>query len=193
MRPVGWHDRAAMDEILGLPAHPLLVHGAVVLVPLAAAGVALIAFWPAARYRLGYAVLAIAAAGAMTAVLAQRSGEYLEDRVRETELIEEHTELGETGTKAGIAVLVAALAVVVTDVALRRRASNDADATTPNPTSRAPSIVVGIVALVLATGGAIQVARIGHSGAKAVWNATTDEVDEDNDNSGPGNSNDRDD
>ncbi len=53
-----------MDEILGLPAHPLLVHGAVVLVPLAAAGVVLIAFWPTARFRLGYAVLAIAAAGA---------------------------------------------------------------------------------------------------------------------------------
>jgi hypothetical protein len=43
---------------------------------------------------------------------------------------------------------------------------------------------------VLATGGAIQVARIGHSGAKAVWNATTDERDDD---SGRGNSDDRDD
>ena len=189
-----------MDEILGLPAHPLLVHGAVVLVPLAAAGVALIAFWPAARFRLGYAVLAIAAAGAMTAVLAQRSGESLEDRVRETELIEEHTELGATGTTAGIAVLVAALAVVATDVVLRMRASADADGTAPAVQSRVPSIVVGVVALVLATGGAIQVARIGHSGAKAVWNATTDDDNNNNgddnnndDNSGSGNSEDRDD
>ena len=120
-----------MDEILGLPAHPLLVHGAVVLVPLAAAGVALIAFWPAARFRLGYAVLAIAAAGAMTAVLAQRTGGALEERVDETELIEEHTELGETGTTAGVAVLVAAVAVVGTDLALRRRASPAADGSTP--------------------------------------------------------------
>jgi hypothetical protein len=180
-----------MDEILGLPAHPLLVHGAVVLMPLAAAGVALIAFWPAARFRLGYAVLAIAAAGAMTAILAQQSGEFLEERVDETELIEEHTELGETGTNAGIAVLVAAVAVVGTDVALRRRASQRTDGTTPSAPSRAPSIVVGAVALVLATGGAIQVGRIGHSGAKAVWNATTGEVDDDN--SGRGNSEDRDD
>jgi hypothetical protein len=181
-----------MDEILGLPAHPLLVHGAVVLVPLAAAGVALIAFWPTARFRLGYAVLAIAAAGAMTAILAQQSGEFLEDRVAETELIEEHTELGETGTNAGIAVLVAAVVVVGTDVALRRRASQRTDGMAPTAPPRAPSIVVGAVALVLAAGGAIQVARIGHSGAKAVWNATTDEVDDD-DNSGRGNSEDRDD
>jgi hypothetical protein len=181
-----------MDDILGLPAHPLLVHGAVVLVPLAATGVALIAFWPAARFRLGYAVLAIAAAGAMTAVLAQRSGESLEDRVAESELVDEHTELGETGTKAGIAVLVAAVAVVGTDVALRRRASATADGSTRSTTSGVASIIVGAVALVLATGGAIQVARIGHSGAKAVWNATTDERDDD-DNSGRGNSEDRDD
>jgi hypothetical protein len=186
-----------MDEILGLPAHPLLVHGAVVLVPLAAAGVALIAFWPAARFRLGYAVLAIAAAGAMTAVLAQRSGGALEERVDETELIEEHTELGETGTTAGVAVLVAAVAVVGTDLVLRRRASPAADGSTRAAASRIPSIVVGAVALVLATGGAAQIARIGHSGAKAVWNATTDERDErdepdDDDNSGRGNSDDRD-
>ena len=107
---------------------------------------------------------------------------------------EEHTELGETGTTAGVAVLVAAVAVVGTDLALRRRASPAADGSTRAAASRIPSIVVGAVALVLATGGAAQIARIGHSGAKAVWNATTDERDErdDDDNSGRGNSDDRD-
>ena len=178
-----------MDEILGLPAHPLLVHGAVVLVPLAAAGVALIAFWPAARFRLGYAVLALAAAGAMTAVLAQRSGESLDERVRSTDLIEAHTELGQTGTWAGVAVLAAAVGVVGTDLVMRRRASAIADDTSPSGASRTTSIVVGVAALILATGGAIQVARIGHSGAKAVWNATDDDRD-DNDNRGPGNGDD---
>jgi hypothetical protein len=109
----------------------------------------------------------------MTAVLAQRSGEPLEDRVRETELVEEHAELGETGTTAGIAVLVAAVAVVGTDVVLRRRAAADPD-TTRTAAPRAVSIIVGVVALSIATAGAIQIARIGHSGAKAVWDATTD-------------------
>jgi hypothetical protein len=41
----------------GLPAHPLIVHATVVLVPLAAAAVALHAFWPAARARLGLVTL----------------------------------------------------------------------------------------------------------------------------------------
>lgn len=168
------------------------MHGAVVLVPLAAAGIALIAFWPAARFRLGYAVLAIAAAGAMTAILAQQSGEPFEERVRETELVKEHTDLGETGTTAGVAVLVAAVAVVGTDLALRRRTLASTEDTTWSTGTRVTSIVVGVVALVLATGGAAQIARIGHGGAKAAWSTTTDDGG-DNDNSGRGNSADSDD
>ena len=45
---------AILDSLFGLPAHPLLVHGAVVLVPLAALGTIVIAFWPAARERIGW-------------------------------------------------------------------------------------------------------------------------------------------
>jgi hypothetical protein len=162
------------------------------LVPLAAAGVVLIAFWPTARFRLGYAVLAIAAAGAMTAILAQQSGEPFKERVRETELVKEHADLGATGTTAGVAVLAAAVAVVGTDFAIRRRALTSADGTTSSAGTRVTSIVVGIIALVLASGGAAQIARIGHSGAKAAWSATTG-GDNDDDNSGPGNSGDSDD
>jgi len=44
---------AILDSLFGLPAHPLLVHGAVVLVPLAALGTIVIAFWPAARELIG--------------------------------------------------------------------------------------------------------------------------------------------
>ena len=181
-----------MDEIFGLPAHPLLVHGAVVLVPLAAVGVALIAFWPTARFRLGYAVLLIAAAGAMAAILGQQSGEPFEERVKETELVKEHAELGETGTTAGVLVFVAAVAVVGTDFALRRRALASAEDATSTTGTRVTSIVVGLVALALATGGAVQMTRIGHSGAKAAWTTTTDGGGDD-DNSGPGNSGDGDD
>ncbi len=100
-----------MDELFGLPAHPLLVHAAVVLVPLAAIGVVLIAFWPAARARLGVAVVVIAAVGTVFAYLAMESGEYLEEQVKETEQVEEHAKLGDSGLAAAAAVLVGAVAV----------------------------------------------------------------------------------
>jgi hypothetical protein len=42
-------------EIHGLPAHVLLVHAVVVLIPLSALLVVLSAAWPAARRRIGVA------------------------------------------------------------------------------------------------------------------------------------------
>jgi uncharacterized membrane protein len=178
-----------MDELFGLPAHPLVVHGAVVLVPLAAIGVVLIAFWPAARAKLGLAVVAIALAGTVMAFLAAESGEALEDSVRETELVEEHAELGDSGLASAAAVLVGALGVVGLGMYERRRASSDpaepaTETSSSGPSNRSRqmaglSIGVGVVAVVLASLGTFQIAKIGHSGAKATWE--TVEVDGDDD------------
>ena len=49
-----------MTTIWGLPAHALLVHAIVVLAPLTALLEILCGFWPAARRRLVWLVLALA-------------------------------------------------------------------------------------------------------------------------------------
>jgi hypothetical protein len=46
---------AFLDTLFGVPSHPLVVHAAVVLVPLAAIGTIVIALWPTARQRIGQA------------------------------------------------------------------------------------------------------------------------------------------
>ncbi len=185
-----------MDELFGLPAHPLVVHGAVVLVPLAAIGVVLTAFWPAARAKLGLAVVVIALAGTVLAFLAAESGEALEESVRETELVEDHAELGDSGLASAAAVLVGALGVVGFGWYERRRAGNtpavDAAESVAGDDgasgARAPrqmtglGVGVGVVAVVLASLGTFQIARIGHSGAKATWDTVqVDGADEDDD------------
>ena len=157
-----------MDELFGLPAHPLLVHGAVVLVPLAAIGVLLTAFWPAARSKLAVAVVVIAAAGTVMAVLSAESGESLEGSVRETELVEEHAELGETGLASAAAVLVAALGVAGVGMYEQRRSGSEGDEASQRRSVQL-RVGVGAVAVVLALVGTVQIARIGHSGAKATW------------------------
>jgi hypothetical protein len=43
--------------LFGLPAHPLIVHAVVVLVPLCSLGVAVSILWPAARWRLAWVLL----------------------------------------------------------------------------------------------------------------------------------------
>jgi hypothetical protein len=166
-----------MDELFGLPAHPLVVHAAVVLVPLAAIGVLVIAFWPAARARLGVAVVVIAALGTVFAYLAAESGGYLEERVEETEQVEEHAKLGDSGLASAVAVLLGAVAVTGFGVYERRRsarsgladAAADETAHGPDRTLVYLRTGVGVVAVVLVSLGTLQIARIGHSGAKATW------------------------
>lgn len=160
----------AVNELFGLPAHPFVVHAAVVLVPLAAIGVAVIAFWPSARARLGVAVVVIAALGTVFAYLAMESGGYLEERVDETEQVEEHAKLGDSGLASAVAVLLGAVAVTGVGMYEKRRsAPDDGDATGANRRMLYLRTGVGIVAVVLVSLGTLQIARIGHSGAKATW------------------------
>ena len=98
-----------IDTLFGLPAHPLVVHAAVILLPLAAVGLLLVAAIPRARRLSAPIVLGTALAATVAVGLAQQSGEALEDRVTETELVEEHAEQGES-------VLPWAIAVTVIDV-----------------------------------------------------------------------------
>lgn len=85
-----------MGTVNGLPAHILLVHAIVVLLPLAALLLVLTAVWPAARRRFAgpnaiLSVLVVALVPVTTS-----AGEWLEHRVAETALLRDHTELGDT-------------------------------------------------------------------------------------------------
>ncbi|HEX2356851.1 MAG TPA: hypothetical protein VHI50_10380, partial [Micromonosporaceae bacterium] len=65
------------EEILGVPAHPLLVHAAVVFVPLLIAAALAYALVPALRGRVGWAVALLAVAAPLAAWFATLSGNRL--------------------------------------------------------------------------------------------------------------------
>ena len=73
-----------MGEINGLPAHVLLIHFVVIVVPLAALCALLAVAWPAARRRLGIVTPLIALAALVSVPLTTEAGEWLEERVAET-------------------------------------------------------------------------------------------------------------
>lgn len=80
-----------MLTLNGIPAHPLIVHAAVVLVPLAALLATAYAVWPARRWqtRTPAAVVSLAAAGAVQ--LAAMTGDQLKGHLHEnTALIQTH-------------------------------------------------------------------------------------------------------
>ena len=89
------------DTIGGLPAHPLMVHVPVVLLPLATIGVIAMTIRPSLVRSFGWVVTALAGIGFVGTVLAASSGESLEDEYRASgmtisDTLRDHGEMGET-------------------------------------------------------------------------------------------------
>lgn len=167
-----------MNELFGLPAHPLLVHAAVVLVPLAAVGIVLIAVVPGWRARFGIVVFALAVAATVFAFVAKESGEALEDSVRESDVLEQHAALGDAAVWFALPLVV--VAGVLWWLGRRgTRSTSDAsrtDSSTSTSTSSGPkplapwlNVVVAVVAIAVAAGSTVQFIQIGHLGAQATW------------------------
>jgi uncharacterized membrane protein len=146
------------DLINGLPVHPLVVHSAVVLVPLTALGVLLMAVWPRFSRSLGWLVALSGLVAAGSAFVAKESGEALEGRVGEPAY--DHAELGDVMPILAAVLLVAAVALWLID--------RSAPAEGPAP-RRGLRIAVAALAALVAVGNLVWIYRVGDSGAKSVW------------------------
>lgn len=150
----------ALENLFGIPAHPLVVHAAVVLLPLAAIAAVVVAAIPRARRHYAPVVLGVALLATLAVGLAQQSGESLEDRVTETDLVEAHTEKGESVLPWALAVTMVAGALAVEPV-LRSRL--------PRLSARTTTAALVAVAVVAGVGATWTIVDVGHSGAKATW------------------------
>ena len=160
-----------LNNVLGVPAHPLIVHAVVVLVPLAALGVLVIAASQRLRDHSGWLVAAAASLDVLLVPLATGSGESLQERLlkargAEDPLLTKHVQMGEQLLPFVIAMAVGTVVIVAIHHFVVRRAD-----TSPRPAWAAPWVikVALLLALVGSVGSLVQVARIGHSGAKAAW------------------------
>jgi hypothetical protein len=97
----------------GLPVHPLLVHGVVVLLPLAALGGLVIAARGAWRRRFGMLVLVLTAAGVALVPLATTTGRQLKGGLPDNPLIDRHEQLGNTLLPYALAFGVSVLLLVI--------------------------------------------------------------------------------
>lgn len=84
-----------MSLVNGLPAHILLVHFVVVLVPLTALALVVCAIRPTAAQRLGIVLPLLALATLLSVPLTTSAGEWLEQHVGSNALVRRHAELGD--------------------------------------------------------------------------------------------------
>lgn len=111
-----------LTTINGLPAHALLVHVVVMLVPLAALLVILAAAWPAAQRRFGLITPLVAAAALVAVPVTTNAGEWLKQHVTPGPLISAHAELGDELLPWVIGLFVVAVAVWVVHYRTNRSA-----------------------------------------------------------------------
>jgi hypothetical protein len=120
-----------VNDIMGLPAHPLFAHIPVVLIPLAALGVVLMC-WPKLRDRIGWFVAGILVIAGIATQLAISAGKNLRQYVPETQLVRTHAHMGENIRPWLLLMFLCVLGVLLVDRAMAKRA---AAATAPSVTA----------------------------------------------------------
>ncbi len=168
-----------LDKLFGLPAHPLLVHIPVVLVPLASLGLVVIAVSAAARAKIGWYVLGLSFIAAAGTLFAANSGESLQQDVARSATLREHTQLGDQMQPIAVVLLLATAAVMSVSWYYNRKAKQAAadGSSTGGPSSgvvqMGSALRIGMVVVSMAVAGlsTVWVARTGHEGAKATWEA----------------------
>ncbi|WP_431976765.1 DUF2231 domain-containing protein [Micromonospora haikouensis] len=153
-------------EINGLPSHILVIHAAVVFVPLLALLASAYGLVPRWRPRLGWAVAGLAVLTPIVTWVSTETGEALQEAFEEKGFdkallaqIHEHSEYAETllWFTVGLAIAAGALLLVT---------RND------DRVSRLPSwapLLLTVVVVVLGVASLVYVFLTGDSGAEAAW------------------------
>lgn len=177
------------DKIItfgGLPAHPLVVHVVVVLLPLAAICAVALAVRPAWRRRYEWPVLVLAAVGVGAVPVTQKTGEQLLSKLTlmDSPVLQHHADLSQQllpyalGFGVALVVLLVAGRLADRERAAQTAAEQAAPTTDANATDSGPTVStawrrIAILAsvLVVATAAAttVQVLRTSNSGTSAVW------------------------
>jgi len=148
------------DLVFGLPVHPLVVHSAVVLVPLVAIAGLAMSYIPSFSRRYGKAVLILAVIAQLALFASKLSGESFEERLGKE--VERHAELGDIAPFTFIPLLIL--------LYLRWRLDREG-ATTGSPSIRRLISILLVISALLAL---VYIFLTGHSGADSVWGFVKD-------------------
>lgn len=157
------------DQINGMPVHALVIHAAVVFVPLLALVAVVYGVVPRWRSKIGWAAVLLALAAPATAFVAKMSGDELRERLVADGLsgpllvtIDDHMGFGTLTLYFTLGLSVVTLIMVF--LTLRRSA---------RPLPRAAELGVTVIIVALAAVSGYYVFKTGDTGAQAVWGTTS--------------------
>ncbi|UQU65510.1 hypothetical protein COUCH_04050 [Couchioplanes caeruleus] len=157
------------DQINGMPVHALVLHAAVVFVPLLALAAIVYAVVPRWRTKVGWAAVLLALAAPVATFVAMESGEKLRDRMIANgmtgpplEKIDDHMGYGTLTFyfTLGLAVVTLLMAFLTLRPSAR-------------PLPRPAGVLLAVIMVALAAISGYYVFRTGDSGAQAVWGTSS--------------------
>ncbi len=178
-----------LDHIFGLPAHPLIIHAAVVFVPLFAVVAIAYAVLPPLRRRLGWLLIGLAVVAPATVYVARLSGLRLRSRLNRDGLltpqlaakVSVHLDHGTKLLYIVCALTVVALLLMALEGARRRVGRSAvsrgggpgaAAVAQPPPAARGRLVLLVVLAagtIVLGVAAGWYVYKTGDSGARMIW------------------------
>jgi len=176
-----------LTTIAGIPAHPLLIHAAVVFIPLLILGAIVYSAWPPFRDKITWAVVALAIIAPLSALFAKLSGENLKNELIAKKLtspqllvkIDQHNGYGDNTFWWTLALGILTLVLVVLTRRSAATAADPSETAGPSETAAASGTaarsgtglrVAGtVVTLVVGIVVGYYVYRTGDTGAHMVW------------------------
>ena len=171
------------EEVFGIPAHPLVVHAAVVFIPLQILAALGYAFIPPVRRFIAWLVVALAVAGPLAALFARLSGTAFEARLIRNgkagppllQKIAEHYSYATNTLYFSIGLGVLMLALVGVQVMRSRNAVVAGDAggeQSETASAKGPIVVAAVITVAVVAVGAFTgyyIFKTGDTGAHMVW------------------------
>ena len=150
-----------------MPAHPLFVHGPIVLLPLLAIVTVVAALRPSVAQRLGIWLPIASLLVFVSVLLAVNTGEAF-DKALDLGNVKRHAALAETTRLLSFVLLLATIGLWLVN---RRPHATDATADSTTAAARQRPLAMGVAAvtLVFAVLSAVWVIRTGHEGARVHW------------------------
>jgi uncharacterized membrane protein len=150
-----------VNVINGMPAHAVLLHFVLVLVPLTALLEIVCGLWPAARRgQLMWLTLLLAAVTMLLTPITINAGGWLYGlTTNPSPILRQHAERGSLMSYFSASLLATAVLLVVVGVIERRSGKSHV----------ASRVLVAILVLAVGISSMVQIYRVGDAGAQSVW------------------------